>query len=275
MYSSNPLVDFLLRLWNGFVSFLPTLFLAVIVFAVGCVLNSVIMNLMGKGLEKSRFDKTIHKFLNSLVKIVIMAFVIIIVLTVLGIPMDSIIAVISSAGIAVGLAMQSSLANVAGGFMVLIGRTFKVGDYVEIGGKEGTVDEISILSTKIITLDNKDIYIPNGTVVNSVVTNYSAEKTRRVDQVYSISYDNNVRKAIKVIEDVIAANEMILKDPAPFVRLSECGESSLNIAVRVWTSGADYWTVYFDMLENVKEAFDKNGIVIPYNQLDVHVVDKK
>ncbi|MGN0587330.1 MAG: mechanosensitive ion channel family protein [Oscillospiraceae bacterium] len=275
MFENNPLIAFLLKLWNGFVSYLPTLLIALIVFAVGCILNSVIMKLMGKGLEKSRLDKTIHKFLNSLVKIAMMAFILIIVLTVLGIPMDSIIAVVSSAGIAVGLAMQSSLANVAGGFMVLIGRTFKVGDYVEIGGKEGTVDEISILSTKIITPDNKDIYIPNGTVVNSVVTNFSAEKSRRIDQIYGISYDNDVRKAIKVIEDVVAANEMIHKDPAPFVRLIECAGSSLNIVVRVWTDSADYWTVYFDLLENIKEAFDKNDIVIPYNQLDVHVVDNK
>lgn len=275
MFENNPLIAFLLKLWNGFVSYLPTLLIALVVFAVGCILNSAVMKLMGKGLEKSRIDKTIHKFLNSLVKIAIMAFIIIIVLTVLGIPMDSIIAVISSAGVAVGLAMQSSLSNVAGGFMVLIGSTFKVGDYVEIGGKEGTVDEISILSTKITTPDNKDIYIPNGTVVNSVVTNFSAEKARRIDQIYGISYDNDVRKAIKVIEDVIAENDMIHKDPAPFVRLTECAGSSLNIVVRVWANSADYWTVYFDLLEDVKEAFDKNGIVIPYNQLDVHVVDNK
>ena len=275
MFESNPLIAFLLKLWNGFVSYLPTLLIALIVFVAGCILNSFIMKLMGKGLEKSRLDKTIHKFLNSLVKIALMAFILIIVLTVLGIPMDSIIAVISSAGIAVGLAMQSSLSNVAGGFMVLIGRTFKVGDYVEIGGKEGTVDEISILSTKIITPDNKDIYIPNGTVVNSVVTNFSAEKARRIDQIYGISYDNDVRKAIKVIEDVIASNDMIHNDPAPFVRLTECAGSSLNIVVRVWADSADYWTVYFDLLESVKEAFDKNDIVIPYNQLDVHVVDNK
>ena len=226
-------------------------------------------------MEKSKLDKTIHRFLNSLVKIIVFAFVLIIVLTILGIPMDSIVAVVSSAGVAIGLAMQSSLSNVAGGFMVLIGRTFKVGDYVQINGMEGVVEEITILSTKIITGDNKDVFIPNGTVVNSVIINYSQEKTRRVDHIFSISYNNDAKKAVAAIRKVAENNAMILKDPAPFVRVIALGSNSIDIVVRVWTETNKYWDVYYAMLEDVKEVFDKEGIVIPYNQLDVHVVDNK
>lgn len=269
------LPNFLVSLWTNFVAFLPTLLLAVIIFVVGCVVNSFLMKLLGKGLERSKLDKTVHRFLNSLVKIGVFAFVLIIVLTILGIPMDSIVAVVSSAGVAIGLAMQSSLSNVAGGFMVLIGRTFKVGDYVQIGGMEGVVEEITILSTKIITVDNKAVYIPNGTVVNSVIVNYSKEDTRRVDHTICISYDNDIKKAISVITAVAEKNAKVLKDPAPFVRVCAFGSSAVELTVRVWTKTSDYWDVYFDMLENVKEAFDKEGIVIPYNQIDVHMVDNK
>lgn len=275
MYSDNIIINFLLKIWYGFTDFLPTLLLAIAIFIVGCILNSVIMNLLGKGLEKSKLDKTIHKFLQSLLKVVVFVFVVIIVLTVLGIPMDSIVAVVSSAGIAIGLAMQSSLSNIAGGFMVLIGRTFKVGDYVKIGAEEGVVEEITILSTKIITVDNKDIFIPNGTVVNSTVTNFSYEKTRRVDHTFSISYNNDSKKAIAAIKKVAENNTMILKDPAPFVRVIALGSNSIDIVVRVWTETENYWDVYFALLEDVKEAFDNEGIVIPYQQIDVHMVDNK
>lgn len=275
MSSSNPIFDFFGSMLTNFIEFLPTLLIAIVVFILGCVINSVIMNLLGKGLEKSKLDKTIHRFLNSLVKILIFAFVLIIVLTILGIPMDSIVAVVSSAGVAIGLAMQSSLSNVAGGFMVLIGRAFKVGDFVDIAGMSGVVEEITILSTKIITGDNKDVFIPNGTVVNSTITNYSQEKTRRVDQTFSISYNNDSKKAIAVITETLEKNNMILKNPEPFVKVCALTSNSVDIAVRVWTETDKYWDVYFAMLEDIKEAFDKEGIIIPYNQLDVHVVDNK
>lgn len=275
MSLSNPIFDFFGSMLTNFIAFLPTLLIAIVVFILGCVLNSVMMNLLGKGLEKSKLDKTIHRFLNSLVKILIFAFVLIIVLTILGIPMDSIVAVVSSAGVAIGLAMQSSLSNVAGGFMVLIGRSFKVGDFVDIAGMSGVVEEITILSTKIITGDNKDVFIPNGTVVNSTITNYSQEKTRRVDQTFSISYNNDSKKAIAVITETLEKNNMILKNPEPFVKVCALTSNSVDIAVRVWTETDKYWDVYFAMLEDIKEAFDKEGIMIPYNQLDVHVVDNK
>ena len=271
----DTIIQFFQSLLWKVLNFFPTLLLAIIIFVVGFILNNVIMNIFAKGVEKSKMDQTVRKFLASVIKIVVTALVLIIALTVLGIPMTSIITVLGTAGVAVGLALKDSLSNVAGGVILLINRTIKVGDYVEIGSYSGTVDEVSILFTKIITTDNKDVYIPNGTVATSAITNYSSEDKRRVDLVFGISYDNDHKKAIAAIKSVIDKHNLILKDEETFVRLGELGASSLNITVRVWVKGTDYWTVYFDLIEQVKEKFDEESIVIPYNQLDVHVVDKK
>lgn len=267
--------DFFIRLINGIVGFIPTLLLAIIIFAVGTILNKLILNLFAKGVERSKMDETVRKFLSSVIKIVITALVLIIVLTVLGIPMTSIITVLGTAGVAVGLALKDSLSNVAGGVILLINRTIKVGDYVDIGAYSGVVDEVSILFTKIVTVDNKDVYIPNGTVATSAITNYSSEGKRRVDLVFGISYDNDHKKAVEAIKSVIDKHPLILKDNDIFVRLGELGSSSMNITVRVWTKNSDYWTVYFDLIEQVKEKFDEENIIVPYNQLDVHVLEKK
>ncbi|MCD7730947.1 MAG: mechanosensitive ion channel [Oscillospiraceae bacterium] len=273
--NGNVDLSFFEKLWQSFLDYVPTLILAIVIYLVGCILNKVVLKLLGKGLEKSRLDKTVHEFIKSTVKIVLFGFIIVIVLTVLGIPMTSIITVIGSAGIAIGLALQSSLSNVAGGVIVLMGKNFKVGDYVCINGDEGTVAEISVICTKIITVDNKAIYIPNGTVSNAVVTNYTQERTRRVDLVFGISYDNDVKKAISVINNVLAENSKVLVDPSPFVHISAFSSSSVDITVRAWTESANYWDVYFALLQDIKEAFDKNDIVIPYNQIDVHMIENK
>lgn len=268
-------ISFFSRLWQSFLDYIPTLIAAIIIYIVGCIINKIVLKLLGRGLEKSRLDKTVHGFLHSLVKIVLFGLVLITVLTVLGIPMTSIITVIGSAGIAIGLSLQNSLSNVAGGVIVLMGKMFKVGDYVKINGDEGTVEEISIICTKIVTVDNKAVYIPNGTVSNAVITNYTQEKTRRVDLVFGISYGNDSKKAISVINSVLAENSKVLCDPAPFVRISAFSSNSVDITIRAWVNSADYWDVYFKLLEDIKDAFDKNDIVIPYNQIDVHMVDNK
>ncbi len=260
----------LLRIWN----FIPTLLLAIIVFAVGFFLNRMVLNIFSKGAEKSKLDQTVNKFLASVIKIVITALVLIIALSVLGIPMTSIITVLGTMGVAVGLALKDSLSNVAGGVILLINRTIKVGDYVDIGAYSGVVDEVSILFTKITTLDNKDIFIPNGTVATSAITNYSSEGDRRVDLVFAVSYNNDCKQAISAIKSVIDKHPLVIKDKEIFVRLGELGQSSMNITVRVWTKNADYWTVYFDLIEQVKEKFDEEKIVIPYNQVDVHIAEK-
>lgn len=268
------MLDYLEKILNGIVGFLPTLLLAIVIYIVGAFVNKAILKLFAKGTERSRMDQTVKKFLSSVIKIVITALVLIIVLTVLGIPMTSIITVLGTAGVAVGLALKDSLANVAGGVILLINQNIKVGNYVEISSYSGTVEEISILFTKLSTPDNKDVYIPNGVAATSAITNYSSEGSRRVDMVFGISYDNDHRKAVAAITDVVEAHPLILNDPAPFVRLSELGASSLNITVRVWAKSEDYWTVYFDLIEQVKERFDKENIVIPYNQLDVHMINE-
>lgn len=265
----------MIRLIDSILGFIPTLLLAIIVFIVGFFLNKLILNIFAKGAEHSKLDQTVNKFLSSVIKIVVTAIVIIVVLSILGIPMTSIITVLGTMGVAVGLALKDSLSNVAGGVILLINRTLKVGDYVDIGAYSGVVDEVSILFTKITTVDNKDIFIPNGTVATSAITNYSMEGNRRVDLVFGISYDNDHKKAIAAINSVIDKHPLIVKEPESFVRLGELGASSLNITVRVWTKNADYWTVYFDLIEQVKEKFDAENIVIPYNQMDVHVIDKK
>lgn len=268
------ILDFFENLAEKFWDFIPTLFLAIIIFIIGFVLNNFILKLFAKGVERSRMDQTVRKFLSSVIKIVVTALILIIGLTVLGIPMTSIITVLGTAGVAVGLALKDSLSNVAGGVILLINRTLKVGDYVEIGSYAGVVDEVSILFTKIITTDNKDIFIPNGTVATSAITNYSSEAKRRVDIVFGISYKNDCKQAISAIRSVIDKHELILKNEDIFVRISELGTSSVNITVKVWVKNSDYWAVYFDLIEQVKEKFDEENIVIPYNQLDVHVIEK-
>lgn len=267
--------DYLEKMLGGIIGFIPTLLFAIFIYIVGAFINKAVLKLFSKGTEKSRLDLTVRKFLAGVIKIIITALTLIIALTALGIPMTSIITVLGTMGVAVGLALQDSLSNVAGGVILLVNRNIKVGDYVEIGSYSGTVAEISILFTKLSTPDNKDIFIPNGVAATSPITNYSSEENRRVDMVFGISYDNDHRKAVAAVNEAVNAHPLIIKEEPPFVRLSGLGESSLNITVRVWAKSRDYWTVYYDLLEQVKEKFDEENIVIPYNQLDVHINEKK
>lgn len=262
-------------LFEKLVSFLPTIFLAILIFIIGTLLNKIVLKILTRGLKKSKLDKTVHGFLRSMVRVVLYAFTLIITLSILQIPMSSIIAVIGAAGLAVGLALQDSLSNIAGGFILLFAKPFKVGDYIEVNGISGVVDDITILSTKITTADNKVIFIQNGTVSSATIVNYTQEERRRVDFSFGISYDNDFRKAITIIQNVVDKHNLILKEPEPTIRLNELAQSSMNIITRVWVNSNDYWTVYYDIIEQVKLEFDMNDIIIPYNQLDVHVVSEK
>lgn len=250
--------------------FLPTLGSALLVFIVGMLVRKITLSVMKKAAGKSRFDKTVNSFLISAVNVLMTAFILIIALSVLGIPMTSIIAVFSAAGLAIGLALQDSLSNVAGGFIILLSDPFKAGDYISAAGSEGTVDEITILTTKIVTPDNKDIYIPNGTLSKATVTNYTREKLRRVDLIFGISYSSDSTAAMEIINGILAAHALTLSDPAPTVRIITLNESSVDITVRVWTRSENYWTVYFDLTEQIKAAFDENGIEIPFRNITVH-----
>ena len=184
--------------------------------------------------------------------------------------MTSIIAIIGAAGLAVGLALQSSLSNLAGGFIILFSKPFQVGDYVEYGGVSGTVSAISILYTRLLTIDNKAIYIPNGQISNSTLVNYTEEPKRRLDLVFSISYDDDFKKAKKILAEIISSKPTALNEPdPPAIRVTEHAASSINIIVKIWVKSEDYWNLYYDLHEEVKTRFDEEGISIPYNQLDV------
>lgn len=268
--------QFITDVWNGFLSFIPTLIFAVIVLILGLLASKLCLFLMNKGLARTKVDITVVKFLRSLVKIVLYVLIFTAILTILGVPTTSIIAVIGTAGLAVGLALQGSLSNLAGGFIILITKPFKVGDFIELNGTSGTVEAITIFYTRLDTIDNKAVYIPNGTVINATVSNATENALRRVDLTFTISYDDDYDEAVKAIKDVIGRNDKVITEipgKEPFVGLLEHGASAIVIAVRPWCSKGDYWEVFFRMQEDIRREFLKKGISIPYNQLDVHVIN--
>lgn len=263
------------NLFNSFLDYLPTLVFAIIVLIIGFLLSKFCIKLMSKGLNKSKIDPTAHSFLKSLVRVSLYIILIVIVLTILGVPTTSIIAIIGASGLAIGLALQNSLSNLAGGFLILFSKPFKVGDYIKTGTEEGTVEAISILYTRLLTIDNKAIYIPNGKVSNSTLINYTDEKLRRLDLTFSIAYENNFKTAEKLIEQVVRKNPLSILEPAPLVRVTKHASSSIDIICRVWVLGENYWNLNYDLNEDVKTVFDENGISIPYNQLDVLIKGNK
>ncbi len=239
------------------------------------ILGARLIKMFNKWLKKSpkleKLDTSLRSFLASFSNILLYFVLIIIVASILGIPATSFITILASCGVAIGLALQGSLSNFAGGLMLLMFKPFKAGDFIEVSGESGTVAEISVVYTVILTGDNKRITIPNGTLTNSVIKNYSAEKIRRVDLNFSTAYNCDIEKTKQVISSVISAHSLILSDPEPLVRLSAHEDSALTYIVRVWCKTDDYWTVNFDLTEQIKEAFDKNNIEIPYPQMDIHI----
>jgi len=244
---------------------------AIVIFVVGRWLAKVISNLIAGAMTKARIDPTLTSFVKNLCHIALLGFVIIAALKKLGIPMTEFTVVVGAAGLAVGFALQGSLSNFAAGVILIIFKPFKVGDFVELGGKMGTVKEIQIFNTILNSPDNVRIIVPNGQVTGGNIMNYTVNGTRRIDLVVGISYDDDLKKAHQVIENVILSDERILKEPAYTVAVSELGESSVNFVVRPWVNAADYWNVRFDTIEKIKLALDKNDITIPYPQRDIHM----
>ncbi|MBQ8000922.1 MAG: mechanosensitive ion channel [Ruminococcus sp.] len=247
------------------------LLVAIVVLVVGIKLVKVFVKFIKTSKKLDKLDDSLRSFLGSFSSIMLYFVLIITVAMILGVPATSFITILASCGVAIGLALQGSLSNFAGGLMILLFKPFKVGDFIEASGECGTVVEISVVYTVILTGDNKRITIPNGALTNSVIENYSSEELRRVDMTFCTGYECDIEKTKKVIAEVIAAHPMALKDPEPFVRLSQHGDSALTYTVRVWCKSENYWDVNFDIMEGVKEAFDKNNISIPYPQMDVHV----
>ena len=224
-----------------------------------------------KKFEKRKVDKTIARTIVYVFKLGMKIIVAICLVGYVGIETSGITALVTSLGVCVGLAVNGALSNLAGGVMIIITRPFKIDDYIEALGHSGTVEEIRITQTKLRTPDNKVVYMPNGSLSSAEIVNYSEKDVRRLDNTFSIAYNCDFEKAKQILTNICLEHELILKDPAPFVRVSKHGSSSIDIVTRVWTKSEDYWTVNFDLLEKVKTEFDANGIEIPFEQLDVNI----
>lgn len=245
----------------------------IVILIVGMVAMKAVMAISKKTLMKSKLDEALHQFVLRIISIALWVVLIIAVLSALNINTTSLITVLGACGAAIALALKDSLSNVAGGMIIIMTKPFLKGEFIEVGGTSGVVDKIDLLTTHLHTVDNKCVTIPNGVVTTSVLTNYSRENIRRVDMVFQIAYTASVEKARNVICNVADANDMILKEPACFVGVGEHGESSISIITRVWCKTEHYFDVDFYMKEAVKAAFDRENITIPYNQMDVHIVN--
>lgn len=246
--------------------------LALVVLIIGCIVIKVIKKAITKSQKYSKLDKTVQGFIKSAVTVVLYTLLIVSVIAILGIPMTSVAAVIASCGLAVGLALQGALSNIAGGIMILVFKPFKAGDYVSAGGAEGTVKEISVFYTTILTIDNKRITVPNGTLMNANVVNFSCEDYRRVDLDFKITNDCDQNIAKGVLLKAAEGTTGVRNDPAPFARLSAVDDDTLIFTVRCWCESADYWTVYFDLIENCSKALAENGIDDPEERIAVRLV---
>ena len=244
---------------------------AIVILVVGRWLAGVVARVVEKALLKAKVEKTIAKFIKYLTHIVALVFVVIAALAAAGVETTQFAVVIGAAGLAVGLALQGSLANFASGFLMIIFRPFKVGDFIEAAGTKGFVKEIGIFNTFINTPDNIRVIIPNAKLTGDNIMNYTANGTRRVDLVIGVSYEDDIKKAKQVIEQVLAADDRILDDPPPTVAVLELADSSVNFVVRPWVNAADYWNVYFDTTAQVKLSLEENDITIPFPQRDIHV----
>ncbi len=245
--------------------------LAIVIFFVGKIAARWLTKLIIKGLERSsQIDETLKGFLSSVLYGLMLVLVVITALSQAGVETTSFIAILGAVGLAIGLAFKDTLSNISAGVMIIIFRPIKVGEFVEAAGTSGIVEEINIFTTVMRTGDNKTIIIGNSNVIGSNITNYSRKETRRVDITFGIGYDDDLKKAKIILQNVLSEDERIMSEPAPFVAVSELADSSVNFVTRSWVKSGDYWPVYFDTIEKVKLEFDDKGISIPYPQMDIH-----
>lgn len=247
---------------------------AVILLVICLVAVKLILKIVDKLILRTEIERTLYTFLRTIIKVVLLFVVVVIVAGSLGIPVTSLIALLSVFGLAVSLAVQNSLSNVAGGIQLLTSKPFMVGDYVEAGGISGTVAEIGIFYTKIHSGDNKLIQVPNSQISAEKIVNYTAEPQRRVDLCFTASYDAPVEKVKEAIQNVVGAHPLVMFTPEPFVRVSGYGESAIEYTVRVWCATGDYWTVYFDLMEQVKVAFEQANVEMTYPHINVHMINQ-
>ena len=258
-------------IWSLILEYSPRVLVSVLIFFIGRWIAGALIRFVQSMMRRKDVDETLVVFGGNILYGLALAFVVIAALSNLGIETTSLAAVIAAAGLAVGLALQSSLSNFASGVMIILFRPFKLGDYVEAGGTSGTVEDISIFTTTMRTADNKQIIVPNNTITTGVITNYSAKKTRRVDLVIGVSYDDDLQKVKTVLKEILDAETRILPDPEAVIAVSELADSSVNFVVRPWVNSSDYWAVKFHLTETIKTTFDREGISIPYPHRDVIV----
>ncbi len=244
---------------------------AIVVLFLGRWVIKLIKKWMANGLMSRHGDATLHSFLSHLISVLLYFFLIMAIVGILGINTSSLVALLASAGLAVGMSLGGTLQNFAGGVLLIMFRPFKVGDFIAAQGYEGKVNEIQIFNTHILTVDNKEVILPNGALATGVLTNYSKQETRRVDWVFSIAYGDDYDKAKAVLGRLLADDQRILKEPVPFIELGNLNSSSVDITVRAWVNSADYWAVFFSMNEKVYKAFANEGLNIPFPQVDVHM----
>lgn len=244
---------------------------ALAIFIIGRMIANIVVNILKKLLTKAKMDEILVNFIGSIANVLLLLFIVIAALDRLGVNTTSLIAVLGAAGLAVGLALQNSLQNFAAGVMLIVFRPFKAGDFVEAAGTSGVIEKINIFSTTMRTGDNRELIVPNGAIYSGTITNVTARETRRIDMVFGIGYDSDIKKARDILNQIVKEDERILADPECLIAVSELAESSVNFVVRPWVKTGDYWAVKFDFTEKVKLRFDENGISIPFPQMDIHM----
>lgn len=244
---------------------------SIAIFIFGKMLVKKITALLKLVMHKAKVDNTLVEFLSNVIYFVLLIVVVLASLSTLGINTTSFLAVFGAASLAVGLALKDSLSNIGAAVLIIIFRPFEVGNYIEASGVSGTVEEINLFSTTLVTINNQTITVPNSTIINSNIINYSSKPTRRIDHTFGIAYGDDIKLAKEIMLQVIHEDERVLSEPAPFVAVSELAENSVNFTFRAWVKNEQYWDVHFDMLEKVKLAFDKNNISIPFPQMSVHL----
>lgn len=249
----------------------PKLLAAILVMVIGFWIVRLLKKMLDKVLKKSKVDKSLHSFIESISEFLMKIIVVITAATMLGVPVTTFIAMLSAAGLAIGLALKDSLANFAGGILILAFEIFKIDDVIELDGISGTVKEIKLLYTRLNTVDNRRIIIPNGDLATGKIINYTAEKLRRVDMVFGIGYKDDIDKARDIINEIIKKNRLVIRHPEPLVQVTSLSDHSVDIAVKVWCDADKYWDIYFEFQEEIKKAFDSGGISIPYPQTDIHI----
>ncbi len=271
----STITDWIEKFGMAVIDWTPKVVVALVILTIGYIAAKMVAAMMARGMRKASIDETLVRFLKNIVYMLLMAFVVIAALSKLGVNTTSLAAIFAAAGLAIGLALQNSLGNLAAGVMLIANRPFRVGDFVEVAGVAGTVEETSVFATILNTPDNKRLIVPNGEITAKIITNFSANNTRRVDMEFGVSYSDDLAKAQRLFREIVEAHPAVLKDRDVAIAVKDLADSSINIIVRPWVRTADYWTVWFEVTESIKNACDKEGLSIPFPQRDVHIYNEQ